>query len=86
MKRVIALMFIPALMLAGCSRPVVKETVVERPVVVPAPVVTSPAAAGSTAGACVYQAQSYTHGARSCQQSAEWVCTNGAWQRTNNPC
>ena len=85
MKRVIALMFIPALLLGGCSRPVVKETVVERPVVVPAPVVSTPAA-GSTSAACVYQAQSYTHGARSCQQSAEWVCTNGAWQRTNNAC
>ena len=86
-KSSIALMLIAAGTLSACGgRPVVKEkeTVIEKPVVVqPAPA----AAGGTTANAsCTYQAQNYTHGARSCQQSAEWVCTNGAWQRTNNSC
>ena len=83
-KSSIALILIAAGALSACSRPVVKEkeTIVERPVVV-AP---APAASGATSASCVYQAQTYTHGARSCQQSAEWVCNNGAWQRTDNRC
>ena len=84
-KSSIALILVAAGALSACSRPVVKEkeTVIERPVVV-APA--TGAAAGATSASCTYQAQTYTHGARSCQQSAEWVCTNGAWQRTNNGC
>jgi hypothetical protein len=84
MRKSLALMCVPVLLIAGCSRPVVKETVIERPVVVsPAP---APAAAGGTTASCIHLAQTYTHGARSCQEKSEWVCNNGAWTRTNNPC
>ena len=82
MKLSIALMLVPAFLLTACSRPVVKETVIERPVVVSP----APAAAGGTTASCIHLAQTYTHGARSCQEKSEWVCNNGAWTRTNNPC
>lgn len=80
MKRSIALIFLSTLVVAGCSRPVVKETVVERPVVV------DKAAAGATAPACTYASQSYSHGAISCQDRNQYRCDNGVWNRTANAC
>ena len=47
MKPSFVLMSIAALLLAGCSRPVVKETIVERPVYVD-----RPAAVGASAPSC----------------------------------
>ena len=80
MKRSIALMFIPALLLAGCSRPV-KETVIERPVVV------APAAAtGASAPNCTYASQAYGHGSVSCQDRTQFRCDNGIWNRTFTAC
>ena len=87
MKLSFALMSVAALLLAGCSRPVVKETVVEKPVVVerqaPAP---APAAAGSTVAACTYASQAYSHGSISCQDRVQYRCDNGIWNRTVNAC
>ena len=83
MKRTIALMFLSAFVVSGCSRPVVKEkeTVVERPVAV------APAAAsGATAAACAYASQAYSHGAVSCQDRNQYRCDNGVWNRTYNAC
>jgi hypothetical protein len=79
MKRTMALMFLSALLVAGCSRPVVKETVVERPVA-------APAATGSTVAACTYASQSYSHGSVSCQDRSQFRCDNGTWNRTANAC
>jgi len=80
MKRTIALMFIPALLLAGCARPV-KETVIERPVVV------APAAAtGASAPNCTYASQAYGHGSVSCQDRTQFRCDNGIWNRTLTAC
>jgi hypothetical protein len=79
MKLSLALMFISALLLASCSRPVVRETVVERPVV-------APAAVGGTAPGCVYASQAYSHGALSCQDKTEFKCDNGQWRRTFTAC
>src|SRR5262245_21700349 len=45
MKLSIALILVSAAVLSACSRPVVRETVVERPVYVPTP---APAAGGTT--------------------------------------
>jgi hypothetical protein len=81
MKRSIPFLFLTALILAGCARPVVRETVVERPVVVE-----RPAAAGATLPSCTLASQSYSHGAISCQERAEFRCNNGTWERTLNPC
>jgi hypothetical protein len=81
MKLSIALMFIVAAVLSGCSRPVVKETIVERPVYID-----RPAAVGATAPSCVYASQSYSHGALSCQDRTEFKCDNGNWRRTFTAC
>lgn len=81
MKLSIALIFLSALLLSGCSRPVVKETVVERPVVVE-----RPAAAGATTASCVYASQAYSHGALACQDRTEFKCDNGRWRRTFTAC
>ena len=48
MKLSIALLLMSAAVLAGCSRPVVRETVVERPVYVDRPVVVQQPAGRST--------------------------------------
>jgi hypothetical protein len=81
MKLSLGLMLISALLLASCSRPVVKETVVERPVVVE-----RPAAVGATSNSCVYASQAYSHGALSCQDRTEFKCDNGMWRRTFTAC
>lgn len=81
MKRTIAVMFISALAVTGCSRPVVKETVVERPVVVD-----RAAATGATAPNCTYASQAYSHGSVSCQDRNQYRCDNGVWNRTYNAC
>jgi len=85
MKLSFALMLISALLLASCSRPVVRETVVERPVYVDRPVA-APAAVGATAPNCVYASQAYSHGALSCQDRTEFKCDNGTWKRTFTAC
>jgi hypothetical protein len=84
MKLSFVLMSLAALLLAGCSRPVVKETVVERPVYIDRPV--PAAAAGSSTAACVYASQGYSHGALSCQDRTEFKCDNGVWRRTFTAC
>jgi hypothetical protein len=87
-KLSLSLMLIPVVLLAGCSRPVVKETVVEKqPVIVerPAPA-PAPAAAGATVPSCTYASQSYSHGAISCQDRTQYRCDNGIWNRTLTAC
>lgn len=85
MKLSIALLFMAAVF-AGCSRPVVRETVVERPVYVDRPVVVQPAAAGASAASCTFASQSYSHGSLSCQDRTAFKCDNGSWTRTLNAC
>lgn len=83
MKISIALLLFSAALLAGCSRPVVRETVVERPVVVERP---AAAAAGSTVSGCIFANQAYSHGSVSCQDRTQFRCDNGVWQRTITAC
>jgi hypothetical protein len=84
MKLSIALVLVLAASLTACSRPKVKETVVERPVIVERPV----AATGATApaGSCMFASQVYSHGAMACQDHAVHQCSNGVWNRTVNAC
>ena len=86
MKLSIAFLLISTAFLAGCSRPVVRETVVERPVYVDRPVVVQPAAAGASAATCTFASQSYSHGSLSCQDRTAFRCDNGTWTRTLNAC
>lgn len=87
MKLTIASLFIMTAVVAGCSRPVVRETVVERPVYVDRPVVVQPSAAtGATAASCTFASQSYSHGSMSCQDRTAFRCDNGTWTRTLNAC
>jgi uncharacterized lipoprotein YajG len=81
-KLSIALMLLSAALLAGCSRPVVKETVVEKQPVV----VERPAATGATVASCTYASQAYSHGSVSCQDRTQYRCDNGIWNRTLNAC
>jgi hypothetical protein len=83
MKLNIALLIAVAV-LSACSRPVVRETIVERPVpaVAPAPIVT----AASPMPACTYASQSYSQGSVSCQDRNLYRCDNGIWTRTPTPC
>ena len=80
-----ALILLPLLALfAGCTRPVVKETVVEKPVVVDRPV-----AAGSTAAplGCSYAGSTYSSGAMACQADRfQHRCNNGTWERMPSSC
>jgi hypothetical protein len=85
MKRSIALMFLSALVLAGCGRTIERETVVERPVVRET-IIERPAAVGVTSPSCVYASQAYSHGALSCQDRTEFKCENGMWRRTFTAC
>jgi hypothetical protein len=80
MKLSIALMLTSAMLLAGCSRPV-KETIIERPVML-AP----PAATGATAPSCTFASQAYSQGSVSCQDRTQFRCDNGIWTRTFTAC
>jgi hypothetical protein len=86
MKLSIALMLVSAALLSACSRPVVRETVIERPVVKET-VVERPAAIGATAPPnCVYASQAYSHGSIACQDRTQYRCDNGVWNRTFSAC
>ena len=81
MKLSFAFVCVAAVLLAGCSRPVVRETVVERPVIVD-----RPAAAGATTASCTYASQAYSQGSVSCQDRTQYRCENGIWNRTFTAC
>jgi len=76
-------------LLAGCShsekvverdRPVVeKQTVIERPVAVPAAGATVPSA-------CSFGGAAYSDGALSCQNGQQFRCSSGSWNRTLGSC
>ena len=61
------------------TTPAISERVVERG--------PAPAAAGSTApAACMWASQTYSTGALSCQENAQFRCNNGSWERTGVVC
>jgi hypothetical protein len=81
MKRTIAVMFISAIAVTGCSRPVVKENRGRAP-----GRGRQAAATGASAPACTYASQSYSHGSVSCQDRNQYRCDNGVWNRTYSAC
>ena len=98
MKLSVPLMLFAALVLAGCSRPVVRETVIERPTIVEKPVVVEkqviverpvaerPVVATTPPASCSYSATTFNHGSYSCQMGNQYRCTNGGWDSTGLRC
>ena len=85
MRRFLLLIAMPALVLTGCGRPVVHETVVERPVVTKETVIERPAVASSSR-ACTYAGTAYSSGTMSCQGGYQYRCNNGTWDSINVTC
>ena len=98
MKATIAAIIASAATLSACSTRVIERV----PVAQPGPsVVTTPAiservvergpapaaAAGSSApAACMWASQTYSSGAISCQENAQFRCNSGSWERTGAAC
>lgn len=76
-----------AVTLAGCSRTIVRETVVEKPVA-PAAVIERPTVTRETIVAapasCTLGSAAYTSGSLSCQAGYRYLCNNGVWERVVN--
>jgi hypothetical protein len=89
MKATVALILAATTAMVGCTRVVERQV----PVATPAPnVVSTPAivertttqqpAAGATAApACTWASQTYSTGATSCQNHANYRCNNGTWEQ-----
>lgn len=85
MKRTIFVACLSAVVLAGCGRTVVRETVVERPVVQRETVVERPAVTREMIVAapmsCSLGAAAYASGSLSCQAGYQYRCSSGVWER-----
>ena len=94
MRATIAVLLASSAALAACTTRVIERPVPSAPSVVTTPAISErvvergPApAAGSTApAACMWASQTYSSGAISCQEHAEFRCNNGAWERTAAAC
>ena len=94
MKGTIALLLVSGAALVGCTTRVIERPVPTGPSVVTTPAISErivergpAAAAGSSApAACTWASQSYSSGAVSCQESAQYRCNNGSWERTGFGC
>jgi hypothetical protein len=89
MKWSVPLMLFAALVLGGCTRtiierPVAKETVIEKPVVVerPAPAIV----AAVPMKGCNQNSTTFSHGSYACQLNYQYRCNDGAWESTNIRC
>ena len=89
MKATIALILVSSTALVACTRiierpapsaPSVVSTpaIVERQTQAPAP---APAAGATAPAACTWASQSYSSGATSCQDHAQYRCTAGTWEK-----
>ncbi|HET7363986.1 MAG TPA: hypothetical protein VFJ70_10500 [Burkholderiales bacterium] len=93
MKGTITLLLVSGAALVGCTTRVIERPVPSAPSVVTTPAISErvvergQAASGSTApAACTWASQSYSSGAISCQESAQYRCNNGTWERTGLGC
>ena len=89
MKATIALILVSSTALVACTRiierpapsaPSVVSTpaIVERQTQAPAP---APAAGATAPAACTWASQSYSAGATSCQDHAQFRCNAGTWEK-----
>jgi hypothetical protein len=95
MRGTLALLLVSGAALVGCTTRVIERPVPSGPSVVTTPAIServvernpAAAAAGSTApAACTWASQSYSTGAVSCQENAQYRCSNGTWERTGFGC
>jgi hypothetical protein len=88
MKATIALILVSSTALVACTR-IIERPAPAAPSVVSTPAIVerttqapAPAAAGSTApAACTWASQSYSSGASSCQDHAQYRCNAGTWEK-----
>jgi hypothetical protein len=88
MKATIALILVSSTALVACTR-IIERPAPAAPSVVSTPAIVerttqapAPAAAGSTApAACTWASQSYSSGATSCQDHAQFRCNAGTWEK-----
>jgi len=89
MKATIALVLVTSTALVACTRIIERPTPSAAPSVVSTPAIVerqtqapAPApAAGATAAACTWASQSYSSGATSCQDHAQYRCNAGTWEK-----
>ena len=94
MKGTITLLLVSGAALTACTTRVIERPVPSAPSVVTTPAISErvvergpSAAAGSTApAACTWASQAYSSGALSCQESTQFRCNNGSWERTGFGC
>ena len=94
MKGTITLLLVSGAALTACTTRVIERPVPSAPSVVTTPAISErivergpAAAAGSTAPAtCTWASQAYSSGALSCQESTQFRCNNGSWERTGFGC
>jgi len=94
MKGTITLLLVSGAALTACTTRVIERPVPSGPSVVTTPAISErivergpAAAAGSTApAACTWASQAYSSGALSCQESTQFRCNNGSWERTGFGC
>ena len=97
MKRALYLTLSAAALItvAGCGKTVVRETVVERPVVKEVPVVKETVVEKPVVqrevivqapATCTVANRVFSQGSMSCQGGEEYRCNTGAWERTGRYC
>jgi hypothetical protein len=76
------------LALAGCTRTLVRETVVEKPVapVASERVIERPAVVAAVPPACTLRGAGFASGSMSCQGGYQYRCDNGTWTRIEGYC
>lgn len=95
MRATIALLVVSGAALAACTTRVIERPVPSGPSVVTTPAISErvverssqQAGSGATApSACTWASQTYSTGALSCQESTQFRCNNGSWERTGFGC
>ena len=94
MRATIALLVVSGAVLAACTTRVIERPVPSAPSVVTTPAISErvversqQAGSGATSpAACTWASQAYSSGALSCQESTQFCCNNGTWERTGFGC
>ena len=80
MKASLVLIFAASAAILGCTR-ASNPAVVSTPAVIERTQVQTPAAGATAAPSCTWASQSYSSGATSCQDHAQYRCNAGTWEK-----